>query len=74
MKFIFRILVAPIIILILASCAGPTSGPSLPGSDISSACDLRMLDHNRRACAERCGCVFIEPAPQEIGCGECQCQ
>lgn len=52
--------------------AGCTATPQrLPPLTPSATCDFRMIDHNRRACAER-GKTFTDPVPGSASCGECR--
>lgn len=57
-------------ILTLTACAGKQA-PPLPPTKPAAACDFRMIDHNRRACAER-GATFTDPVPGGPGCGTCR--
>lgn len=53
---------------LLFGCAYGTSAP-LPEPRPVDHCDARMVDRNRRSCAER-GAEFAEPAPG-APCGRC---
>lgn len=57
--------------LLLVGCAGPSvrliDHPDRPGA----ICDARVVDLNRRLCAEKTGATFIEPGA-ERPCGGCQ--
>lgn len=61
-----RVLLA--LAFLLAGCASPVVVPlrTVP----SQTCDQRMVDHNRRACAER-GFDFLEPVAGGNLCGAC---
>lgn len=60
-----------VVALLLAGCATtPTVPTPLPPTTPAAACDFRMVDHNRRACAERPGFTFTDPTPA-MPCGAC---
>ena len=63
-----RVGVALIVVaLVLAACA--PAAQVIERRDPAAACDLRIVDLNRRLCAEK-GRLFLEPGPA-MPCGGC---